>query len=399
MAAVRSVTSGRGRLPLGYLAQPSGVAAFEALCADPAGGVEVEFAADLVANVPVYDGEALRGHLDDAASVRHLTQEWAEVLAHGPGVFAVRRAYGDPADVAAMTAVFWRIIEAERAEHRDVGDHFAASGSNTRVWNVLQKSAAEDPHAYVRYYANPLLHLAAEAWLGPWYQLTAQVNVVHPGGAAQSPHRDYHLGFQSDEDAARFPAHVHLLSQVLTLQGAVAHSEMPLESGPTLLLPGSQRFLPGYLAWRDPRFAEVFDRHAVQVPLETGDALFLNPALHHAAGENRTADHDRIANLVQISSAFGVPMERVDRYAITRTVYPALRDLVARGDLDAHEHRAAIAACADGYPFPTNLDTDPPVDGLAPASAQGLLARALEREWPDEVLAAELHRAAARRRP
>ena len=40
---------------------------------------------------------------------------------------------------------------------------------------------------------------------GPAYQMTSQVNVVRPGGVAQDPHRDYHLGFLSDEVAAALP--------------------------------------------------------------------------------------------------------------------------------------------------------------------------------------------------
>ena len=42
----------------------------------------------------------------------------------------------------------------------------------------------------------------------------------------------------------------------------------------------------------------------------------------------------------------------------------------------------AIAACAEGYAFPTNLDRDPPLGGLAPASQQDLLRRALAEQWP-----------------
>jgi len=57
---------------------------------------------------------------------------------------------------------------------------------------------------------------------------TPQVNVVNPGGDGQTAHGDNHLGFQSDETCARYPAHVHALSQVLTLQGAVAHCDMPV---------------------------------------------------------------------------------------------------------------------------------------------------------------------------
>ncbi len=86
--------------------------------------------------------------------------------------------------------------------------------------------------------------------------MTSQVNVVRPGGKAQDPHRDYHLGFLSNEVAARYPAHVHLLSPVLTLQGAVAHSDMPVESGPTMylpVLPPVRPRLPGLAAAGVPR--------------------------------------------------------------------------------------------------------------------------------------------------
>jgi len=79
-----------------------------------------------------------------------------------------------------------------------------------------------DPEAFVDYYANDIVSLASTSWLGPGYQVTSQVNVVNPGGAGQTVHRDYHLGFQSPKTSAEFPAHVHALSPVLTLQGAVA---------------------------------------------------------------------------------------------------------------------------------------------------------------------------------
>jgi hypothetical protein len=39
---------------------------------------------------------------------------------------------------------------------------------------------------------------------------------------------------------------------------------------------------------------------------------------------------------------------------------------------------AVIAACAEGYAFPTNLDRDPPVGGLAPPSQQDILREAID---------------------
>ena len=171
------------------------------------------------------------------------------------------------------------------------GDHFAKPGANDRVWNALEKLALRAPEV-----VRALLRQRGDRdgrrrpGSGTGYQVTSQINVVNPGGAAQSAHRDYHMGFQTAEEIAGFPVQAHQLSPFLTLQGAVAHCDMPLESGPTLYLPFSQTFTPGYFAWRKPEFAAYFDAHRVQLPLAKGDAAFFNPALFHAAGHNRTSD-------------------------------------------------------------------------------------------------------------
>jgi ectoine hydroxylase-related dioxygenase (phytanoyl-CoA dioxygenase family) len=110
--------------------------------------------------------------------------------------------------------------------------------------------------------------------------------VVKPGGAAQVSHRDYHFGFQTAEACEKFPIVTQIASQFLTLQGAVAHCNMPVESGPPRLLPFSQRFDEGYMAYRLPHFTEYFLGNYVRLPLSIGDGLFFNPALFHAAGGN-----------------------------------------------------------------------------------------------------------------
>ncbi|MEV4047868.1 phytanoyl-CoA dioxygenase family protein, partial [Streptomyces sp. NPDC049744] len=275
-------------------------------------------------------------------------------------------------------------------------DHFAPPGANDRVWNALEKTALRDPEAFAAYYADDALALVARAWLGPGYQVTSQINVVNPGGTAQTAHRDYHLGFLSNEAAAAYPAHVHRLSPALTLQGAVAHCDMPVESGPTMYLPHSQKYEPGYLAWRLPEFRAYFEAHHVQVPLAKGDAVFFNPALFHAAGANRSADIRRMANLLQISSAFGRAMETVDREAVVDAVYPVLLKRKAEG-MGGRWLEQVVAASAEGYPFPTDLDRDPPVDGLAPPSQADVVRRALREEWAPEALRAELRAGRARR--
>jgi ectoine hydroxylase-related dioxygenase (phytanoyl-CoA dioxygenase family) len=215
--------------------------------------------------------------------------------------------------------------------------------------------------------------------------MTAQVNCVNPGGAAQSAHRDYHLGFMTAEQIARYPVHVHRISPVLTLQGAVAHCDMPLESGPTLYLPYSQGYLPGYLATGLDAFKAYFAEHHVQLALEKGDAAFFNPALFHAAGTNRSVNIRRMANLLQVSSAYGRAMESVDRTKMSAALYPVLQGMLARGAISKEAAGNAIASTAEGYSFPTNLDRDPPIGGLAPETQQGLFRRALDAGWTPEA--------------
>ncbi|MEU9539059.1 MULTISPECIES: phytanoyl-CoA dioxygenase family protein [Streptomyces] len=347
-------------------------------------------------NVPLYDSDRLRSLAISPEGRRSVQDELVRALSDGPGIVVLKGAFPDAAVVDAASEAFRALIEEERASGTARGDHFAKPGANDRVWNALDKVAVRAPEVFADYYANDMLELIAEAWLGPAYQVTSQVNVVNPGGVAQNVHRDYHLGFLSQERAATYPAHVHRLSPVLTLQGAVAHCAMPVESGPTLYLPHSQKFEPGYLAWRLPRFVEYFDAHHVQLPLEKGDAVFFNPALFHAAGHNRSADIRRMANLLQISSAFGRAMESVDREAMANALFPVLLRRKSEG-VSEDWLRRVIAATAEGYPFPTNLDLDPPVDGLAPPSQADTLRRAVAEDWDPERLRQELQAATKRR--
>ncbi len=354
------------------------------------------YAADVVDNVLVYDCDRLRAEIGTPAGRRGVQAELVVAMAEGPGLVVLAGAFPDPSIVDRVTDAFVAMIADQHAAGQAAGDHFAKPGANDRVWNALEKLARRDPDAFVDYYGNEIIELVSSAWLGPNYQITSQVNVVNPGGAAQDPHRDYHLGFQSDEIAEAFPAHAHRLSAVLTLQGAVAHNDMPVESGPTLYLPHSQKYESGYLAWRRPDFAEYFAAHHVQLPLAKGDAVFFNPALFHAAGHNRSADIERMANLLQVSSAFGRAMESVDREAMSNALFPALLRRARAGAPEA-TLRNAIAASAEGYSFPTNLDRDQPIGGLAPETQAELVRRALTQRWEPAQLASELRAQADRR--
>ena len=347
--------------------------------------------------VLVYDSARLSAAARQAPQRRTVEAELAHALMHGPGVFVMKAAFPDTAVVDRVTEVFRGIIGDQRASGAVAGDHFAKPGANDRIWNALEKLALVDPDAFAEYYANDMLALASHAWLGPGYQITSQVNQVNPGGAAQLAHTDYHLGFMDNETAEQYPAHVHALSPVLTLQGAVAHCDMPVESGPTLYMPHSQKYPLSYLAWRNLDFRAYFESNHVQLPLEKGDAVFFKPSLFHAAGHNRTTNVHRIANLLQVSSAFGRAIETVDRVAMVNAVYPTLHTRKAAG-VGERDLRNVVAASAEGYAFPTNLDRDQPIGGLAPESQAALTWRALQEDWPSNRLSTELAAHQQRRR-
>lgn len=347
--------------------------------------------------VLVYDSARLRQVAATVDGVAEIEGELARALSDGPGIVVLKGAFPEDSVVDRVTRAFDDIIEAERAAGTAPGDHFAAPGANSRVWNALEKLAVRDPEAFVDYYGNDVLALVSRAWLGPAYQMTSQVNVVRPGGLAQDPHRDYHLGFLTNDVVERYPAHVHRVSPMLTLQGAVAHSDMPVESGPTMYLPHSHRYDAGYLAWRLPEFVEYVARHRVQLPLAKGDAAFFNPAVLHGAGTNVSTDIQRMANLLQVSSAFGRAMEAVDRGRMSAAIYPALS---RRRDEGVPEEILAnvVAATAEGYPFPTNLDLDQPIGGLTPPSQAEILHEALSGRWSPSRVAEALSAHAGRRR-
>jgi ectoine hydroxylase-related dioxygenase (phytanoyl-CoA dioxygenase family) len=361
-------------------AESGDFATFDALTARSTAAADWPLAASVERNVLIYDGDVVRVAARESSTRQELMAEWVEAFESGPGVIVISGAYADTAPIDRASEIFEALIEEQRRSNTGAGDHFAKPGANDRIWNSLEKHCLADPANFAAYYGNLVIGMASEAWLGAGYQITAQVNRVNPGGEAQSGHRDYHLGFMSPEQMARYPAHVHRLSPVLTLQGAIAHGETPLESGPTLFLPYSQNYFEGYLSFTRPEVQALFNDRHVQLPLKKGDAMFFNPAMMHAAGANRSTGIYRMANLLQVSSAFGRAMESVDRTRMMATLYPALLAARSSGTLSAAEIDCAIAASAEGYSFPTNLDRDPPVGGLAPRTQAQLTREALAAE-------------------
>lgn len=363
-------------------AEDCSVADLAALTSQTVNLLDYPLAASVESNILIYDCDQVRASIADPDQRQLILAEWAEALMDGPGVLVLKKAEIDHSVIDRASDIFRELIAIQHRTGEGGGDHFAKPGANDRIWNSLQKHCLNDPDNFARYYSNEMLALICEAWLGPYYQMTAQLNVVNPGGASQSAHRDFHLGFQTAADIERYPLHVQKFSPALTLQGAIAHVDAPLESGPTLLLPFSQRYDAGYLAMNRTDVREHFMANHVQLPLEKGDMLFFSPALLHAAGSNRSKDIKRMVNLFQVSSAYGRAMETVDRVTMSKALYPSLLKAKADKSLSEAKINCAIASCAEGYSFPTNLDRDPPLGGLAPKPQAVIFHEALAAGMP-----------------
>lgn len=324
-----------------------------------------------------------------------LQAELGRALSLGPGVVVVRRAF-DPAVIDRVSDIYFRLIDQQKLNKGSSGDHFGTEGSNDRLWSALEKLALASPDTFCDYYKNVVVEAVSLAWLGPKYQIISEINCVNPGSSAQVGHRDYHLGLLNFGEAAAFPIAAHRLSAGLTLQVAVAHTDMPTETGPTQYLPHSHQFGPGFLAVNLPGFQAYFEAKCRQVALCRGDALVFNPAVVHAAGENATTDVRRLANLLQISSAFGRPVATVHRAGVLQAIYPILRSRWAN-EREAME--TVVAAAADGYPFPTNMDRDRPgYHSRTPQSQADLVRLALAESWEISRLSTAIAELRERRR-
>jgi hypothetical protein len=78
-------------------------------------------------------------------------------------------------------------------------------------------------------------------------------------------------------------------------------------------------------------------------------------------------------------------MEALDRTAMVRAVYPSLQAMKTEGR-PQQDLVNAVVATAEGYAFPTNLDSDQPIGSLAPPSQVDTVLAALADDMPPEQL-------------
>ena len=339
---------------------------------------------------------APRGDGDRRRAATSVGAELVRAFTDGPGVVVFAGAFPDPAVSTGSTEVFDEIIADEAAAGGAAGDHFAKPGANSRVWNALEKLAVRAPEAFVDYYANDVIALASSAWLGPGYQVTSQVNVVRPGGKAQEPHRDYHLGFLDRRGDRALPD---------PRARAVAGAD-----------PAGRGRAHATCRWRAGRRCTCRTRTSTSPATSPGGATDFKRVLRRAPRPAAAAQGRR--RVLQPRAVPRRRLQRLDRHPADGQPAAGLlgvrpgdgaggpgaggeRRLPGAPDessLGADGLAAAVAASAEGYPFPTNLDLDQPVDGLTPVTQAELVHRALDEGWEPTALSAAIADYSARRR-
>jgi hypothetical protein len=80
-------------------------------------------------------------------------------------------------------------------------------------------------------------------------------------------------------------------------------------------------------------------------------------------------------------------MELLDRTRMSIALYPVLQQLMDTDEWPDRRTAQVVEACAEAYPFPANMELEPPLNGLAPLSQQDLMHQCLaEGVSPDEFI-------------
>jgi hypothetical protein len=162
------------------------------------------------------------------------------------------------------------------------------------------------------------------------------------------------------EQIRKFPLAKQTASQFLILQWAIAHTDMPMETGPTRFMPYSQTFEKGYIAVQEQEYIKYVAPRMSQLELRKGDGVFFNPATFHQPGIN-TTDREWVANLLQVNSAFGRAMECCDRLTMTKNLWPTIKQWytqiqAGQSDKTKAKFTALIASVCSDYPYPKFMD-------------------------------------------
>ena len=103
-----------------------------------------------------------------------------------------------------------------------------------------------------------------------------------------------------------------------------------------------------------------------------------------------------IANGIGVSGT--IQAKSMDRAAMVRAVYPPLLAMQA-GGRPQRDLENVVVATAEGYAFPTNLDSDQPIGTLAPPTQVDIVLDALTRRLTPQDLDRALSAHDERRNP
>ncbi|GIR86533.1 MAG: hypothetical protein CM15mP85_31570 [Rhodobacterales bacterium] len=140
-----------------------------------------------------------------------------------------------------------------------------------------------------------------------------------------------------------YPSHVHELSPANSSRGQLLIVICRLKVGPQITSIFSGPIFRICCMAQGKTFREVFESQYVQLPLSKGDALFFSPAIFHAAGSNVSSNIHRMANLLQVSSAFGTAMETIDRAKMCVLTYPSILNTLMIKHFQFLKLKAAVA--------------------------------------------------------
>ena len=159
-----------------------------------------------------------------------------------------------------------------------------------------------------------------------------------------------------------------------------------------------------FAGWADYSKPEGSDRQALLelIKLSASKSSLENPRIVHcSAGVGRTGTFIALDHLLcelESGHLLDVTDPEIDPVFETVNQMREQRMMMAAGASD-RDLDNVIAASAEGYAFPTNLDRDQPIDGTAPQTQADLVRRAVSEEWTAEAFGDALDAQAARTRP
>ena len=234
-------------------------------------------------------GSRISAELGDPGIRSEVEAKLARALLDGPGIVVFKQAFSASA-VDPATEAFQALIRpsgppaSSRVTISPSPAPTTGSGVRWTSWRctIPKSSSTTTPTTYP--------NLVSTRRLGPQYQVTSQLNVVNPGGQAQVAHRDYHLGFMSADQSGRYPVHIHLPHGSPHPAGCGRPLRHAGGTGPTLYLPHSQKYGPGYLASTTDEFTGVLRRTLRAASSGQGRRRVLQPRAVPRRGHQPTAD-------------------------------------------------------------------------------------------------------------